>query len=62
MMMVELWGFLPVDVVLAVGWEIVVDDEGHLLDVDTTSKQIGGDENAGRAAAELLPVRIKEKG
>lgn len=43
-----------VDVVLAVGWQIVVDDQGDLLDIDTTGKQVGGDEDTRRTRAELL--------
>jgi len=42
------------DVVLLVGGEIVVDDQGNLLDIDTTSQQVGGDQDAGRAGTELL--------
>jgi hypothetical protein len=42
------------DVVLAVGGEIVVDDERDLLDVDTTGEQVGGDEDTGRSRTELL--------
>lgn len=42
------------DVVLTVGREIVVDDQRHLLDVDTTGKQVGGDQDTGRTGAELL--------
>jgi hypothetical protein len=42
------------DVVLAVGWEIVVDDQGDLLDVDTTGKKIRSDEDTRGAGAELL--------
>ena len=36
-----------VDIVLTVCWEVVVDNKGHLLDVDTTGKEIGGDKNTG---------------
>merc|ERR1711872_805636 len=32
----------PVDVVLSVGWQVVVDDERDLLDVDASSEEIGG--------------------
>lgn len=42
------------DVVLAVGGEIVVDDERDLLDVDTTGEQVGGDEHTRRSRTELL--------
>jgi hypothetical protein len=43
-----------VDVVLAVGGKVVVDDEGNLLDIDTTGEEVGGDENTGRSGTELL--------
>ena len=42
------------DVVLAVGGQVVVDDEGDLLHVDAAGQQVGGDEHAGRAGSELL--------
>jgi len=32
-----------VNVVLAVGRQVVVDDQGNLLDIDTTGEEIGGD-------------------
>ena len=35
------------DVVLTVGWQIVVDDEGNLLDIDTTGEQVGSNEDTG---------------
>ena len=47
-----------VDVVLTVSREIVVDDQGDLLDIDSTSKQIGGDQNTGRSGSELLHDNI----
>ena len=47
-----------VDVVLAVGWQVVVDDERNLLDIDTTGEQVGGDEDTGRTRAELLHDHI----
>mmetsp|Transcript_20996 Transcript_20996/g.42655 ORF Transcript_20996/g.42655 Transcript_20996/m.42655 type:complete len:386 (+) Transcript_20996:219-1376(+) len=43
----------PVDVVLPVGGEVVVDDQRHLLHVNATREEIGGDEHAGGAGAEL---------
>jgi hypothetical protein len=43
-----------VDVVLTVGGQVVVDDKGHLLDIDTTSEEISGDQDTRRARAELL--------
>lgn len=42
------------DVVLAVGGEIVVDDKGDLLDIDTTGEEVSGDEDTGRSGTELL--------
>ena len=41
------------DVVLPVGWKVVVDDEGDLLDVDTTGEQVGGDQDTGGTGTEL---------
>lgn len=41
------------DVVLSVGGEIVVDDQGDLLDIDSSGQEVGGDENAGGAGTEL---------
>ena len=43
----------PVDVVLPVGRQVVVDDQGDLLHVDTTGQQICGDQHPGGATAEL---------
>jgi hypothetical protein len=45
---------LPMDVVFLVAGEIVVDDQGDLLDVNTTSKQVGGYQNTAGSRAELL--------
>ena len=39
-------GNIPVDVVLPVRREVVVDDEGNLLDIDAPGEQVGGDEDA----------------
>lgn len=47
-----------VDVVLAVGGKIVVDDKGDLLDIDTAGKEIGGDEDTRRAGTELLHNQV----
>ena len=33
------------DVQLSVVGEVIVDDEGHLLDVDTTGPHVGGDQH-----------------
>jgi hypothetical protein len=46
------------DVVLTVGGQVVVDDEGDLLDIDTTGEQVGGDEDTGRSGTELLHDNI----
>ena len=46
------------DIVLPVGGEVVVDDEGDLLDVDAPGKQVGGDEDSGGAGAELTHDHI----
>ena len=47
-----------VNVVLTVGRQVVVDDQGDLLDIDTTSQKVGGDQDTGRARAELLHDNI----
>lgn len=47
-----------VDVVLSVGREIVVDDQGNLLDIDTTGQEISGDQDTGRAGSELLHDQV----
>ena len=36
-----------VDVVFTVGGQVVVDDQGDLLDIDTTGQKIGGDQDTG---------------
>ena len=46
-------GNIPVDVVLPVRREVVVDDEGNLLDIDAPGEQVGGDEDARRAGPKL---------
>lgn len=43
-----------VDIVLLLEWELVVDNESNLLDIDTSSEKIGGDENSGCTSSELL--------
>merc|ERR1711988_780850 len=43
-----------VDVVLDVAGEVVVDDEGDLLHINTTSEEVSGDEDTRRASAELV--------
>jgi hypothetical protein len=47
-----------VDVVLTVGWEIIVDDQRHLLDIDTTGQEISSDQDTGRTRSELLHNQI----
>src|SRR5436190_1915648 len=42
------------NIVLAIGRQIVVDDQGDLLDIDTTGKKISSDQDARRPRAELL--------
>lgn len=44
---------IPVYIVLAVGGQVVVDDAGDLLHVDAAREQVGGDEHARGARAEL---------
>ena len=46
------------NVVFTVGWEVIVDDQGDLLDVDTTSQQISSDEDSAGAGAELTHNHI----
>lgn len=45
---------LPMNVVLSVVRQVVVDDHGNLLNINTTSEKIGCDENTTRAGPELL--------
>lgn len=47
-----------VDVVLAVGGKVVVDDQGNLLDVDTTGQKVSGDQDTGRTGTELLHDQV----
>ena len=42
-----------VDVVLSVGGEVIVDDQGDLLDIDSSGQEVGGDQNSGGAGTEL---------
>ena len=44
----------PVNVVLLLDWQLVVDDEANLLNIDTSSKQVGGDEYSHSTLSELL--------
>jgi hypothetical protein len=43
-----------VDVVLLLDGELVVDDETNLLDINTSSKQVSGDEDSDGTLSELL--------
>src|SRR5579859_3688465 len=43
-----------VDIVFAVGGKIVVDDQGDLLDINTTSQQIRGNQHTRRSTSKLL--------
>lgn len=43
-----------VDVVLLARRQVVVDNKGDLLDVDTSGEQVGGDQDSGRTGSELL--------
>ena len=46
------------DVVLTVRGQVVVDHQRHLLHVDASRQQIGGDEDTGGAGAELSHDQI----
>lgn len=46
------------DVVLAVGGKVVVDDQGNLLDIDTTGQKVSGDQDTGRSGTELLHNQV----
>lgn len=43
-----------VDVIFAIGGEIVIDDQRYLLDIDTTRQQVSGYEDTRRARTELF--------
>ena len=47
-----------VDIVLTVGGKIIVDDQGDLLDIDTTGQKISGDQDTGRTRSEFLHNQI----
>mmetsp|Transcript_22784 Transcript_22784/g.54534 ORF Transcript_22784/g.54534 Transcript_22784/m.54534 type:complete len:262 (+) Transcript_22784:284-1069(+) len=47
-----------VEVVLRLGGEVVVDDKGDLLHVDTAGEEVGGDQDPGRARPELAHDHI----
>ena len=42
------------DIALGLGGQLVVDDVSHALHVDAARGEIGGDQHAGTAAAEVL--------
>ena len=44
------------DVVVRVSWEIVVDNQAHVGNVETTSCYIGGDENACSTSAKSCEI------
>jgi len=43
-----------VNVVLQISGQIVVDDQRNLLDIDSSSKEISGDEDSGRSSSEFI--------
>lgn len=43
-----------VDVVLLVAWQVVVDNQGDLLDIDTSGQKVGGDQDSQGTGSELL--------
>lgn len=46
------------NVVFTVGRQVIVDDQRDLLDINTTSKQVSGDEYSAGACAELSHDQI----
>ena len=48
----------PVYVVLAVGRQVIVDDKGHLLDVDAPRQQVGRNQHTTRARTELAHYHV----
>ena len=44
---------LPVNIIFSIGWQIIIDDQGDLLDINTASQQIGGNKDTGRTRSEL---------
>ncbi len=46
------------DVIFAVGGKIVVDDERHLLHIDSTSQKISSDQNTRRTGSELFHDQV----
>lgn len=47
-----------VDVVLEVAGQVVVNHKGNLLDINTTSKKIGGDQNSAGTSTEFVQDNI----
>lgn len=47
------WLTIPVNVVFSVCREVVVDDQRHLLDVNTTGEKIGGDQHPARSRSKF---------
>ena len=41
------------NVVFTVGWKVIVNNKGDLLDIDTSGQQIGGNENSGGSRSEF---------
>merc|ERR1719361_470445 len=42
-----------VNVVFSISWQIIIDNQGNLLDIDTTSQQISGNKDTGRSRTEF---------
>jgi len=47
-----------VNVVLQISGKVVIDDQGYLLDIDTTSKKVSGDQNSTGTSSELIEDEI----
>ena len=41
------------NVVFSVSGQVIVDDKGHLLDINTTSQQVSGDKNTRGSGSEF---------
>ena len=48
-----MYNYIPVNVVFSVGGQVIVDDKGHLLDINTTSQQVSGDKNTRGSGSEF---------
>ena len=44
---------VPVQVVLWLRWQVIVDDQGHLLHINTTCQQVSSDQHPGGSRSEL---------